>query len=336
MNSFKSKILFRCDAGYIPEIGAGHLYRCLTIAKFLKKKFKLRNQNIIFIVKVSNKFSLAKKIIENEKFNFFGILNHKIKNYSEKELKIINKFSSRLIIIDRLDKISKNFILKLRNNYKKIILLDDASNNRKYADLTLNPTILNVKRINNCKVGYKYNIIPSILHKRKAFKKKIDGFFLFFGGFDKNNYTKKIGDVLLKLNISSKIFINSDKKLLFEPEKRKKILFFKKKDHFKTLLKSKYIISAGGLGMFDGIALNKHLICIPQYNHQKKNINNLEKRGAIIKLEPKNKKKMKKLFSNLLKNKINLEKLKKNQKKILNFNHVKNNLLKISAVYEKN
>ena len=38
MNSFKSKILFRCDAGYIPEIGSGHLYRCLTIAKFLKKK----------------------------------------------------------------------------------------------------------------------------------------------------------------------------------------------------------------------------------------------------------------------------------------------------------
>ena len=62
----------------------------------------------------------------------------------------------------------------------------------------------------------------------------------------------------------------------------------------------------------------------------------MEKRGAIIKLEPKNKKKMKKLFSNLLKNKINLAKLKKNQKKILNFNHVKNNLLKISAVYEKN
>ena len=336
MNSSKNKILFRCDAAYIPEIGSGHLYRCLTIAKLLKKKFKLSNQNILFIIKVSKKFGLAKKIIENEKFNFIKILDHKIKNYSDKELKIINKFSSRLIVIDRLDKISKNFILRLKNNYKKIILLDDASNNRKYADLALNPTILNVERTNNCKIGYKYNIIPSILHERKAIKKKTDGFFLFFGGFDKNNYTKKIGDILLKLNMNSKIFINSDKKLLFKPEKRTKILFFKKKDHFKTLLKSKYIISSGGLGMFDGIALNKALICIPQYNHQKKNINNLEKRGAIIKLEPKNKKKIKKLFINLLKNKINLGKLKNNQKKILNFNHVKNNLLKISAVYEKN
>ena len=56
MNSSKNKILFRCDAAYIPEIGSGHLYRCLTIAKLLKKKFKLSNQNILFIIKVSKKF----------------------------------------------------------------------------------------------------------------------------------------------------------------------------------------------------------------------------------------------------------------------------------------
>ena len=52
------------------------------------------------------------------------------------------------------------------------------------------------------------------------------------------------------------------------------------------------------------------------FAHKEKDINNLEKRGEIIKLEPKNKKKkMKKLFINLLKDKINLEKLINNQKK---------------------
>ena len=44
----KTKILFRCDLGDINELGSGHFYRCITIARFLKLKFKLKFKDIIF------------------------------------------------------------------------------------------------------------------------------------------------------------------------------------------------------------------------------------------------------------------------------------------------
>ncbi len=46
MNSFKNKILFRCDAADIPEIGTGHLYRCLTIANFKKTFMRIYDNKI--------------------------------------------------------------------------------------------------------------------------------------------------------------------------------------------------------------------------------------------------------------------------------------------------
>ena len=36
------KIIIRCDAGKIAELGTGHLYRCITLYFLLKKKFKIK------------------------------------------------------------------------------------------------------------------------------------------------------------------------------------------------------------------------------------------------------------------------------------------------------
>ena len=58
MNFLKTKILFRCDLGDINELGSGHFYRCITIARFLKLKFKLKFKDIIFVLRL-------KKSIQN-------------------------------------------------------------------------------------------------------------------------------------------------------------------------------------------------------------------------------------------------------------------------------
>ena len=42
------KILFRCDAANVPEIGTGHLFRCITIARYLKSRFNLKYKDIFF------------------------------------------------------------------------------------------------------------------------------------------------------------------------------------------------------------------------------------------------------------------------------------------------
>jgi len=63
----------RSDAGNVQQIGTGHLYKSITIAKLLIKKFKIEKKKIIFITKTTGKFSLSKKILKQNKFNFYHI-----------------------------------------------------------------------------------------------------------------------------------------------------------------------------------------------------------------------------------------------------------------------
>ena len=81
-NFSNHKVVFRCDSADIPEIGSGHLYRSIIIAKFLKKKFSLKSNQIVFVVKTKGNYS--KNLIILSKHNFKIIeLKSKIKDYSK-------------------------------------------------------------------------------------------------------------------------------------------------------------------------------------------------------------------------------------------------------------
>ena len=131
-----AKILFRCDAAYIHEVGSGHLIRSITIAKILIKKYHIKKRQILFLVKLKNKHLLGKKILDKEGLNY-KILDEKIKDYSLKEYNEIIKHNFKIIIFDRLGCINKNFIKKIKQLDKKIICFDDKSMNKFYADLNL-------------------------------------------------------------------------------------------------------------------------------------------------------------------------------------------------------
>ena len=85
MKKYKSflnhKIVFRCDAANIPEIGSGHVYRSLIIAKFLKKRLSLNPKQIVFVVKIKGEFSKNLSILRKSKFQIIKIKST-IKNYS--------------------------------------------------------------------------------------------------------------------------------------------------------------------------------------------------------------------------------------------------------------
>ena len=145
MNFSKTKVLFRCDSGDIGELGSGHLFRSITIAKYLKKKFKLKYNDIIFVTKTKKKFFKSLKILKKYNFKVFKV-DTKIKNYSIREAQIINKFKGKLIILDRLGKVNKKFINYGLRNFEKKIIFDDSSNCRHHFDASYNPLITNVKK----------------------------------------------------------------------------------------------------------------------------------------------------------------------------------------------
>ena len=256
MNFSKTKVLFRCDSGDISQLGSGHLFRSITIAKFLKKKFKLKYKDIIFVTKTKKKFSKSNKILKIHNFKIFKI-DTKIKNYSIKEAQIINKFNGKLVIIDRLGKVNMKFINYGLKNFEKKIVFDDSSNYRKHFNISFNPLIKNVKKIKNNFVGLKYFISPIYFYRKKRIKSKKNGVFIFFGNYDKNNILKKI---FIKKEYNPNIVFylpETYKKFVKSFKIKNKIHFFDVKNFYYYMQKSKFVIVSGGMTVFDALYMNK-------------------------------------------------------------------------------
>ena len=158
------KIILRCDGGNVPEIGTGHIYRCEEIAKFFIKNKNLKKKDLIFFTKQFGKYTFGFKHL-SKKFNIFKIKNNE-ELESKNEIKSLNKTTSELLIIDRLDNLKKSELNELKKKHKKIILIDSLSKSKHHTDLSLSPLIYKKKSTFS---GYKYMILPT---KKFKYKKK--------------------------------------------------------------------------------------------------------------------------------------------------------------------
>ena len=333
-NFLINKITFRCDAGEISGLGTGHVYRSINIANFLKKKFRLKKKKIFFLIKYQNKFKSGYEIVRKNGYKVIKV-DKNITNYSSKEIKLLNKFKSNLLIIDRLGKVNAHFINKIKNNYKKKIILDDSSQNRKKFDLSLNALIRDVRSVKNSKIGFEYMILR--LKKTKNKKNlKNNQIFMFFGGFDKKKYSihllKILNKLKFRLNINlPKIYIKN----LSEIKSKHKLTFFDNKDYLDKLKRSNIVFSSGGLILFDSILMNKKIICLPQYNHQKRNANELFKKGAIKYFSKINENKILNFFLKIYDNQAYERKIDFVQKQIINLKKIRRNYNLIGKIYEQ-
>lgn len=313
-------IVFRCDGGDIPELGYGHLYRCLVLANYFKKKFYLKPKRIAFMIKSKKKYSKGIRILKKYNFSILKIYDD-IKDYGIKEAQYFKKIEGNLLILDRLGRVPKNFFKIISDRFKKKIILDDSSNNRKLFDLSLNPLIQNVSRDKNSKIGFKYLILKPTNSLKKTVNE--NNIFLFFGGFDAQNITPKIVKLLNQINRNFKLFLPlSFKKRKFEKISQNKICYFKSDQYYDRLVNSNIAITSGGIGLFDALLNKKKIICIPQYVHQTKNAKKIAKKKAIYLLNYNDKNFDTKFLNNffvMLNNNKYKKKIFIEQNKIINF-----------------
>ena len=182
-------VIFRCDAGYVKRIGTGHLFRSITIAKLLIKKFHIPRNKIVFITKTKNKFSIAKKVLKQNNFQTIPI---KENAKSIDEYLTLKKLKSSLLIIDKYRTKNTRYLNRLKKNFKKIIILDGIKHENKNF-LYINSLIQDVNRNKIKHIGFKYLICPSFVKQKKLkINKEIKKIFLFFGGFDNKNIMDKV------------------------------------------------------------------------------------------------------------------------------------------------
>ena len=154
------KILFRTSGGTSnqQELGTGHIFRCINLAKQFKKS------NIFFLVE---DFGGIKEIFEKNNFKNIIFLKPQLskKNDIKKTLKEVKKEKIDIVIVDKLG-INKSYLTEIRKNISTVYIADLLEYEFS-ADLIINGFLgFKNSRIKNkygstCLLGPKYQILSN-------------------------------------------------------------------------------------------------------------------------------------------------------------------------------
>jgi spore coat polysaccharide biosynthesis protein SpsF len=141
-------ILFRCDAS--PEIGFGHLVRCLALADELRK----RDARVGFLISSS---ALGSETVRQQGYPAISITTDA--NGYEAGLELaLRDFDARMLVVDVRDDLSRAHLDRLRARGFAIALLDDLSERRFAVDWSFHPPVPQVRRADWSGVHGKYFI----------------------------------------------------------------------------------------------------------------------------------------------------------------------------------
>ena len=290
MNSGK-KILIKTAGGKAPkkELGMGHIYRAINIAKNLK------DQEIFFLVE---DFGSASKIIK--KNNFKNILKIK-KNINQKEdLKITKNFIQKnkidILIIDKFN--IKNKFIKNVSEIVKTVVISDLKNFQYYGDLVINGFIGFSNQITynkygtKCLLGPKYQILNNKFEKLNKKTTKIFDMLASFGGYDEKNILETFSEEIDRVDgkIKVKIILGPETKIMPSILKVKKKykqnfqVIQKTNDMHNEISKSRYGICSGGLIAYEFAACNVPFGIISQVKHQLITAKEMEKQKLAVNL----------------------------------------------------
>ncbi len=226
-------IIFRVDAS--SKIGTGHVMRCLTLAKVLKKQgakcsFICRDQKNNLINKIkAEKFKVTvlkfpKKVLKSKisKNNSKKYSNWLSVDFDDDAFQTINALNNKEVdwlIVDHYG-IEKKWEKKLRPKVKNLMVIDDLANRNHDCDLLVDQNL-----VRNFKIRYK-NILPKfcktflgpeyalLQNEYRDFYSTaptkigpVNNILVYFGGTDLYNLTESVLDAFLKLNRKD-IFLN--------------------------------------------------------------------------------------------------------------------------------
>jgi len=303
----KKNLFIRVDSS--PEIGIGHIMRCLTLAQELKNNF----DKVIFLTRKDSD-DFIKTITENG-FEVFLLPTqtikpsknlHELNNYSDIIKNLITTYTKNknYLLIDHYE-VDSDFESSLKNTFEKIFVIDDLANRKHDCDLLIDQNYhrdLNhryEKLIPNDAItllGPKYAIIRSEFRRinKKIIKKnsQIKKILISFGGSDPTNECKKTLDALCSIESSqfeiivvAGIYNHKFEQLQKLYEKYSHIKIFRHvNDLSRLMLDSDLFIGAGGTTTWERLYMGLPSIVTIISNDQKESTELLSDMKHIINL----------------------------------------------------
>ena len=302
------QIVFRVDASNL--IGIGHMSRCITLAKLLRKK----GAGIQFISRAydghlgellkENKFNTkllsAPRLLNKKKYiNWFGISQ---KEDSKDTLEIFKEKKPDWLIVDHYG-LDYQWEIFLQSYVGNIMVIDDMLNRKHFCNLFLNQNYTDKTNKDyqnllpeNCKIllGPKYALLNSEYVKlRKTFSRTSDGqissVLLSLGGSDNENITSFVIDALndkefsqLKLDVVIGINNRNRENIMFQASKRPNTFVHEQLISIASLMvNADLCIGGGGSSTWERIclALPSLVFCVSE--NQKPTCELLSKDGFI-------------------------------------------------------
>jgi len=288
-------ILFRTSGGRATskELGFGHIFRSLNLAKFLS------DQRIFFLIE---DYGGVKPLFKKyDSHTIFIKKNLDVKSDILQTIDMILKKQIDVVVVDKFNT-SKIFLKKIQK-FSKVVYISDLNKINYPCDLLVNGYVgfKNNKSKNNygstCLLGPSYQILHPNFSESLKIKKKYD-FLITFGGFDERKIIQNILEELVKLPRSYRIklilgpgTIISPSILNFTKQNHKGIVITQKTNNMhKDISLSKYGICSGGLTTYEFASQHVPFTIICQARHQLDTAKEWEKLGIAKNLGLMNKK----------------------------------------------
>jgi len=214
-------ILFRVDASNI-NIGTGHLYRCLNLAKELKEL----SYSIVFVLRalpgnygemitrsgfqlIELPFKTINKYVTSD--NKESWLGSSWKLDAEQTVNIVNTSNVDCVVVDHYS-LDHNWHKLVLETGVKLVVIDDLANRYLDCNLLIDQSYLREDadyfKFTNTKtiklLGSSYAILAADFYlkrglaivKKNSFLKSVNNILISFGGVDPNNYSQFVLEIL--------------------------------------------------------------------------------------------------------------------------------------------
>nr|WP_320026564.1 UDP-2,4-diacetamido-2,4,6-trideoxy-beta-L-altropyranose hydrolase [uncultured Acetobacterium sp.] len=275
-----------------PEIGLGHVSRCITLGK----EFKRKGISVFFI----SNFTEGIELISRNSFETFSFSKNESYDWTKELFDIISQNEVTLLIIDSYT-VTREYFEKIRMGFAgEIGYIDDLNKFTYPVDILIHGSVLDQiynyqRKMKNTLIlaGLEYNLLRDEFKNipPKVIKKRVLEIMITAGGADVKNMTEKVIGFFLESQLLDQLqlnvvvgsaFRNKNKIVELSKQNMNINIFYDPPAISEIMIRSDIAITAAGVTVYELFATGTPLIALITTNNQRIFVEELEKKEFLI------------------------------------------------------